>query len=157
MSRTTSSSLRAAINASSTDEAFFVLLTIDHPALESPLRVCLNSVNIDSRGSTFYAYPFDIALPDDEASRPERARISIDNVYRDLVPGLRSMQTPATVLIEVILASDPDTVEASFPGFVLRNIEYNALTISGDLALDDLESEPYPADIFDPHRWPGIF
>ena len=86
-----------------------------------------------------------------------RANLSIDNVSRDIIASIRSIQTPPSVTMEVVLGSDPDTVEASFPDFELQHIGYDALTITGDLGIESFMSEPYPGDIFSPARFPGLF
>ena len=59
--------------------------------------------------------------------------------------------------MEVIRGSDPDTVEASFPGFRLLSAEYDALFVEGEPGLRDLIGEPYPGASFDPARFPGLF
>lgn len=157
MSRSVSLTLRQAANAPETGEVFLVLLTIDHPDLPVPLRVSSDGVDTLSRGETFVACPFGLTLPDDGDERPPKARLTIDNVDRAIVKAVRGITTAPRVLIEVVLASDPDLVEASFPDFELQEARFDALTVEGELGLESFFREPYPAQRFTPAGFPGLF
>ena len=64
---------------------------------------------------------------------------------------------PPTCTMEIVLVSSLDTVEASFPAFVMRNVSYDALTVEAELSLNVLTSEPFPAGRFRPGAFPGLF
>jgi Domain of unknown function (DUF1833) len=154
----TSQALIAAVFKQETDEAFIPLLTIAHPDLEEgPIHVCLNSVDIISRGDTYIAYPFEIDLPNQDPEQPSRVTLTIDNVDRNIVAALRELEGAPTVTLEVVLASDPDIVEAGPHGFTLRNANYDILQIDGELAFEDILNEPFPAESFTPATHPGLF
>lgn len=155
--RNLSSTALQAIYDNDTDEVFLVLITIDHSVLSEPIRVVANSENTTSRGDEYIAYPFDIQLPSDEESSPPRAQIVIDNVDREIVKSLRSITSPASFSIEVVLASDPDVIEASWYNFELRNVKGDVFQISGELTIEDVSSEPYPGDTFTPSKFRGLF
>ena len=161
MSRPVSATFKTSVFAQETDEVFIVLLTLDHEEMEEPLRLCSDVkpglANFTSRGEEYLSFPFDLSLPDDSPDRAPTARISIDNVDRQLVAIARSISTPPTVTIEVIRASSPDTVEATWDDFTMKEIRYNALTIEGDLTLENITQEPYPCDCFTPSGFPGCF
>lgn len=152
-----SETARRALYAPESEEVFLVLLTIDHDGLSQPIRVVNNLEQVNSRGEEFIAFPFSISLPDDKEESPPRARLAIDNVTREIGQAVRQMTGPARVTLEVIMASAPDTVEASWPGFLLRNVVYDVSTVQGDLTVEDLTREPYPARRFNPGSFPGIF
>lgn len=156
MSRSLSSIARQALFAQETGEVFIVLLTIDHPQLSTPIRVCSDAVQCMSRGNVFVAFPFDIVLPND-SDAPPQASLQIDNVSQEIAASIRSIGTPPSVTIEVVRASAPDTVEASLPAFQLTNVRYDTLLVQGDLVTEDLTSEPFPADMFTPSNFPGLF
>ena len=143
-----------------TGEAWLVLLTIDHASLAAPIRVGSDGVDTVSRGDTFIAFPFALTLPHEAPEELPRARIRIDNVDRRIVEALRlaagSAEGPS-VLMEIVRAADPDTVEGAWPDFRLVNATYDVLVVSGELKLDFLEREPYPADSFTPSTAPGVF
>lgn len=157
MSREISGPSLSAVLAQETGEAFLVLLTLDHPDLGQPIRVTSGGANLASGGHQYIAYPFDLTLPDEVQDRPPRARLVIDNVTREIVQGLRAIQSPVSVTIEIVRAADPDTIEVSYGGFVLRSVAYDALTVAGELVVDDFATEPYPAGRFVPSLFPGLF
>ncbi len=152
------------VSATFTSEAFaadsgvvyVVLLTIDHDDLASPIYVAANNEDIVSGGNTFVAFSFDIMLPDNKASAPTSARLSIDNVSMEIATSLRSISTPATVTIQIVDAATPNTVEVEYPQFQLTNVRWDALKVTGDLTQENFTVEPYPAGSFTPNSFPGV-
>ena len=157
MSRSLSSLAQQAIFAESTGEVFLLLLTISHASLSPSIRVVNNLQDITSGGNLFLAFPFQITLPQDRDDQPPKMKLSIDNVDRTIVTAVRTLTSPPTITLDVVLASQPNTIEASFPGFTLRNTTYDALTVEGNLALEDVSNEPYPKDSFIPSLAGGLF
>lgn len=157
MSRTVSNTFKSAAFGARTDEAYLVLLTVDHTELASPIRVTSDGVNTTSNGETFYAYPFTLYLPDDTDRPFSRGRIVIDNVSQVLISAARSIATALSITIQIVLASDPDTVEVEFSDFELTDISYDAQTISGTLSIESFVEEPFPGDSFIPSYFPGLF
>lgn len=143
--------------AEATGEVWLVLLTISHPSISPAIRVVANTQPITSRGNEFLDFPFDITLPNETEDGPSRARLVIDNVSREIGQAVRQIHTPASVLIEVVRAADPDVVERAFPSFWLRNVRTSASQVSGDLTLEDFSDEPYPAGVFSPASFPALF
>ncbi len=106
----------------------------------------------------FVGLPFGIILPTDEAGSPPSARLSIDNVSREIIAAVRTATGAApTVQIEVVRILDNDAVELTFPPLNLRNVRGVADKVTGDLFSEDLQTEPYPADRFTPGSFPGLF
>ena len=157
MSRNLSSETLKALFSQETDQVFVMLLTLYHESLMTPIRVCSDSKMILSRGNEFISYPFEVVLPDDKENGPLRARLLIDNIGREVMSAIKQISTAAQVTIEIIRVADPDVVEASFPDFRLTNVTYNALTVQGDLTLEDFTAEPYPYLTFTPSSFPGLF
>lgn len=157
MSRSLTPDTRRALNAAETAEVFTVLLTLAHPDLDTPIRVCDGGADVTSRGEHFIAYPFALALPEDEDGRAPRARLSIDNVERQIVAAVRNLSTSPFVTIEIIRRAAPDVVEARFEDFRFTNISYDSQVIEGDLTVEDFTAEPYPAACFSPSLFPGLF
>lgn len=154
---TVSAAFKREVYDPETAQAFLVLLTIDHADISPPIRVVNDTKDITSRGDSFIAFPFDIDLPDSTRDSLPRARLSIDNVGQEIAEAIRTITSPATVLIEVIRASDPDTVEIAFPVFKLRDVKWDILQVSGDLVVEDLTTEPFPVGHFTPAEFPGLF
>jgi hypothetical protein len=157
MSRNVSATARQAVYEAETGEAFLILLTLEHVDLSAPIRVSSDGVDTVSNGNTFTAFPFRLCLPEDSDERPPRAKLQIDNVDRQIVLAVRSVTGPISVKMEIVLASDPDTVEASFPDFELRDVSYDALVVEGELSLESFLREPFPAGRFTPGDFAGIF
>ena len=148
---------RQAVFASETDEVVLPLLTISHPDLGDDIRVVNNWEDIYSRGMRFVKMPFEVILPDESDDRPPRAQLRIQNVTREIVEHIRTVDTAVSVKIEIIMASTPDEPEATFSGLQLGQVEADAFFISGDLTVADLTTESYPARNFSPASFPGIF
>lgn len=157
MSRSVSSLTKQALHAPETGEAFLILLTLNHAGLSEPIRVTSDAVTTVSRGNSFVAFPFELILPDDLDDRAPRARLVIDNIDRQIVQAVRGLTSPLTVLIEIVRAAAPDTVEAQFVDFKLTNVSYDAYKVEGNLTIEDFTAEPFPAAVFSPSLFPGLF
>lgn len=155
--RNVSDVFKRAIFASETDEVFLALVQIDHPSLAAPIRVTSDGVDTVVGADTYVSFPFDLILPDDADDRPPVATLRIDNVDRTIVETIRSITSPPTVTIRVVLASDPTVTEVEFSDFELRDVQYDALVVEGRLTLESFLDEPYPGARFDPSRFPGLF
>lgn len=152
-----STTLTASAFSQDTGDVWLPLLTISHPDISPSIRVVFNTQAITSRGNEFLPFPFDVRLPTEQDDAPSRARLVIDNVSREIAQAVRTIRTPPSVLIEIIRADAPDTVEMSWPNFWLRNVKWNAQQVSGELVLEDLVDEPYPSGTFTPASFPALF
>ncbi len=150
-------SFRAMAMAERTSQVLIALLTLTHSSFGSPLRFASERADVTSRGNVYTATAFDLTLPDDSEKNPTVARLMISNVDRRIMDELRLVSTPIEVAIELVLASDPDTVEVSYPGLLLRHVQATATRIEGDLVLDLFDQEPYPAWRFIPSVYPALF
>lgn len=150
----------AAVNAmmdQETDEVFLCLLTIEHETLPTPLRYVDDKINLVSRDNTYLGFPFAITLPDDDPERQPEARIEIDNTDRQIVETVRSLTSPPTISVEVVLAAQPDTIEIAFLNMKLNATEWDASVVQGTLAYEDVLNEPYPGKSFSPSTTPGLY
>ena len=158
MARNTSTTLRAAVTAEETSEAFLILLDIYHADMSpDTIRFINNYTDIISNGETYTAYPFSITIPSDLEDSLPRVQLTIDNVSRMIMDEIRTLTSAPTVSISVILASDPHTIEAGPFETKLRNADYNENSITGDLQTDDILNEPYPGIYYTPANFPGLF
>ncbi|MBU1567722.1 MAG: DUF1833 domain-containing protein [Proteobacteria bacterium] len=168
MSRTTSTTFREAIYKPETGEVFVLLLTITHADLADPIRLStdnadeftIDSVDLrgtESQGYQFLYLPMEIVLPDDSDETISSARISIDNVERSILSAIRALDSAPSITMQVVLASDPDTIEAQFNNFELKDVTADALVISGTLSLGNFLSEPFPGGSMLPSTFPGLF
>lgn len=170
---TVSVGFRQAVYAPETGRFPIALITIDHDDLTTPIRISTDPTQrltgegytsdtevvygTVSRGETFVFFPVRLKLPDDTDEGPGEMQIEIDNVHQQYTDTIREIQSPATFNVELVLDNTPDTVEAQWPEFELRHVQYNESTITGTLRMETFEKEPYPAGSFTPAQFPGLF
>lgn len=112
---------------------------------------------VTSRGNQYIFLPLRISLPTEDQSSAPRVSITINDVTRYLTPIIRGIVGAPSVTLELVLASTPDTVEATFPGFLMSSITYNQDSVSAELSVESLTAEPFPAHTITPSYFPGIF
>lgn len=158
--------LERAVNAPLTDEVFIILITIDHPTLTQPIRVSndptqmLPSAQVRgtiSQGDEYIFFPFDFSFPSQEANASPIAQIRIDNVSREISTVINEMNSAPSFDIKVVLASAPDIIELELPDFKLRNAEWNAVGVTGDITVEYFDQEPFPSGRFNPSGFTGLF
>jgi hypothetical protein len=142
--------------ASSSEVIFLALLTFSMPGVE-PLRVVNNTVDIRSRGNLYSAYPFKVTLPNDDNERLPTVTLEIDNVSGELMKWIRGFQTAPTLLLEIVTNINYDVVERSVGYLRLSQVDYDTMTITGSLEVDNILSWRFPADVYDPVQFPGVF
>jgi len=128
-----------------------------NPALATPICVTSDEVTTVSNGVSFVPFPFDLVLPNDMDSKSYRAKLVIDNIDRSIVQAVRSLTTAPSVQIQIVRAATPDVIEVQFVDFNLTNVTYDAYRVQGDLTVEDFTAEPFPAAIFSPGLFPGLF
>ena len=155
--------------AQETEEVFVLLLEISNELDPSqPIRVALDSQSLDSKltvdgvdthGSavTFAGGFFAIELPEEAGDNISTVRVSIDNVDRVIVQAIRNASNPPEVRLWIVLRSSPDLVEAGPYFLVLESAEYDAMTVTGELAFEDVTNRRFPQHEFTPHLVPGLF
>lgn len=175
MSRLNSLSAAAikAMYAQETQEELILLVSIADPAHpEDPVRLCNNytgrlsqySTDTDivygttSRGNDYLFLPLQVNLPQEQEIGLGQCSIQLDYVTPEAIELIRGRLTkPTDVTIELVLASSPDVVEASFNGFSITSATYSAERISLDITMISLAREPFPCFNFTPQNFPGLF
>ena len=150
-------SFKQTLFASETDEVYLIMLTLSHSSLPDDIRIVNNTENITSKTKEFIAFPFQIILPDDTSQGPPSATLRIDNVSREIIGYIREFASAISAKIEIIRASEPDTIEATYDGFTLRGVQADATTITGQLGVEDITIEAFPSRSFTPASFPGLF
>jgi hypothetical protein len=145
---------RAALYAAQSAEVWLQLLTITHDSIGTPIRLVSNTEAVTSRGDAYLAFPFELAIP---ATAQESVELIVDNVTRELIDEVRSIDTPLSISLEIVLASAPDTVEAGPFIFQSRSAEYDAQRMRLTLAYEPMLNEPFPAYSYTPLDYPGLF
>lgn len=163
-----SDNLRQVSYAQETDVAVIILLTLRTNDLPDAIRICSTPVEkfadlgenvygCTSNGQRYLFLPFNIVLPQDDKTGAVTAKLTIDNVNRQIVQYARETKSAINVDIQVILSNDLDAVELEFKDFKLTNVSYDAFTVSGDLSVDYLGLEPFPCGRFTPSGFPELF
>jgi len=142
--------------AQETGTAWLVLLTLDHPDLDRPIRVTSDGVATTSNGEVFEAFPFEVTLPDDVEGRAPQARLRIDNTSQEIIALLRGLVTPPSLTIQIVRSTNPDVVEREWAGLEWRASSWDIGAITGTLAVDDLATEEFPYVTFD-GRFKGLW
>jgi hypothetical protein len=153
--RNLSAAALESIHADRTDRVWLTLLEIGGAGMAAPVRLVANPVNVVSRGYTYIGFPFRLDLPR-QSGEGRAARVEIDNTDREIVRLLRELDDAPSALIEIVLAEQPDTVELSLAGLKLRNVEWTAQSVTGDLVFEDVLAEP-ACDTMTPNRFAGMF
>lgn len=164
--RTVTTTLKQAVAAQTSDVCYIILLTITAPNLTQPILVASDPFEplpvaggrgVASRGNEYVYLPFQLSLPNEDDSGIGRAKISIDNVSREIIRYIRESSGQISLKIEIVLNLDVDSPEISMDNFILESVNYDALTISGDVSVQYYDLEPYPAKRFTPSDFPGLF
>jgi hypothetical protein len=72
---------------------------------------------------------------------------------------LRAAATPPVLDIEIVISDTPDVTELEFPSLILREVTWNATTISAKCMVEDVYSQAFPSRHarYDPRQFPGLF
>lgn len=163
-----SDNFRQAAYSQQTDVAIIVLLTLYTDDTIEPVYVCNvpvqkfedlgeNVYGVVSNEQRYIFLPFNIELPQDDKTGAVTAKLSIENVSRQIVQHARNAGKTINVDIQVVLSNNLDYIELEYKGFKFINIQYDAQQVTGDLSVDYLDLEPFPAGRFTPSGFPGLF
>ena len=155
--RVISDDFRKEFYAPSTASTIISLLKVSHADLAEDLFLCNNNTDITSNGQLYTALGFNVNLPSDTEEGVPRVTLQIDNVDRQIVEVVRTVQTPLTIELALILSESPDVIEMGWFEFILRNIRYNRMTVEGELWYEDVANDRFPKDFYVPSLFPGMF
>jgi hypothetical protein len=160
-----------AVFSPDSDDDLIILLTIYNPDNESEVIFRLADgytkrisetaddvvYGVTSNGADYTFLPMQISLPSEDEAQAPRCSIVMYDVTRYLTPVIRSITAPPRIKLELVLSKSPDVVEVSFSDFYINNFNYNADSVTADLAMIDYEREPFPMHSFTPRYFPGMF
>jgi hypothetical protein len=157
VSRTLSAQAVLSLNSLSTGAAWFVLVHIQHPELDTPHRFVNNTTDVVALGHTWVGYPFDLTLAVDDGQTNPSVEVRFDNVNRALIEVIRGLPSAPTLDVYVVLSTQPNVIEMSLLDMTIMDITYDMQSISGRLISGDLLNAPWPADSYDPSQFPSVF
>ena len=167
-----SPSVKKTIMAQETDEREICLLTITHPEFDQPVLLSTDPTQYlrddeeskapiygtVSRGKEYIYVPITPTLPSSDSETPPAGKFSISNVSQTVAPYLLTINDSyPRVTIEVVMASDPDTVIQIWPEFDLTSSSIDASTAEVQVSLNSSNSEPIPWLRFVPAYFPNLF
>jgi hypothetical protein len=156
MANQLSSDLLRQLYAQESDDPLLMLVTLTHPQF-SPIRLVNNVEDIVSNGLTYSAFPMRIRLSTDDGETQREVEIQFDNVGLDLIDELRTVTTPINVVIDMILASDPNQVQMTIQELKMRSVSYSVNRISARLYLDNFLNVELTSEQYTPQNFPGLF
>lgn len=157
MPRGLSANALLAANARETGEVWAFLIEINHETLTVPFRFTNNNEAIISGGETFTPFPFDVGLPDSETEQLPQVNLTIDAVDQSIAAALRAISTPPSVTLRLVMASQPDTIEAIVEDLQWRGVGGDVRVIEGTLTAEDILGTAYPARRFTPDLFPALY
>ena len=146
----------AEMQSLSSDAAWLFLLTIK---TKGAPNLCLvnNNEEIVSNGVTYKPFPFSLNLPSDTGDRQPKVTLSISNISDEIIQAIR-MQSEAPVLtVEMVTSKFPDVVEKRLDYLQLRNVHYDAVTVTGELEVINVLTRGFPSESYDPVHYPALF
>lgn len=161
-----SNAFKMAASQQSTTEVWITLLTISHPSFLDDVRISddptvllpiAGSRGTITNGLEHVFCPFTIQLPPQNETGVAQAEISVDNVGEELMKPIREAGSAVNVKVQIVLASTPDHIEKEYDGLQLQVVDYDALTVSGNLGMEWFELEPFPSGRYTPRTAPGVF
>lgn len=166
---------RRAMLATSGAEPILELIEITHPDLAEPARFVNDTENVQFEGHTFYATAFRVVRPDDVDQQTPQARLSVDNIGRELtqwleysnggkgarcrfLTALRSNLEPYSV---GYFAQDYTQPVSGLPDYDmtldLSGISITNTEVSGVLSFKNTLDQPAVAVRYDPFTSPGMW
>ena len=99
----------------------------------------------------------EIRLPPDDGDSAREVSIEFDNVSLELIDELRSITDAIDVKIDMILASDPDSIQLSVEDLKMRSVTYTAQRVSARLFMDSFLNVEMTSEKYLPTLYPGLF
>lgn len=147
-----------AMFAQQTAELFLMCLAIDHPTFTDPILLVYDTVPLVRSTGTYQPFAFQCALPDQTDDQLPQVKVTIENTDLSVAQAIRQLTGLPAVTLDVVLASQPDTIEAGPFYFAMTDIQVNASTITGTLSYEeDIFAQQVPGQQYLPTNSPGMF
>ena len=167
-----------AMFSSETDEQLIMLLTVYDPngstdpeAVTTPIRLSDNytqrlSTTTDeevvygvvSNSQEYLFIPMTLNLPNEQETGLGDCSISLNFVSPEMITVIREhLRVRTKVLIQLVVSSNLNYIEATFTDFYITSAAYNAESINLNLSMVSYNTEPFPSFSFTPSYFPGLF
>lgn len=146
---------QAWLQARESADAGLCLLTIYHPIMET-FRFVKNTEAVVSRGDTFAACYFDLAVLNDNDQLP-RATLTFPNVDRIIGIKLAQIVGPPQITIEVVSSAHLDEPIMRAARLKLQSVDVDPLVLTGELSRVDDGTETCGTQRVVPAKFPALF
>jgi len=138
VSRTISAGAMASITSQETGNVWLAIMKITHPDLSEDICIVNNTQDIVYDGVTYNRYSFAFQPPSEDEGQSQPAKVTIDNVSREIVLAIRSINSAPTIEAAIIMVTTAGVVtkEAGWWVAELSNVTYNDMTIQGSVAFN---------------------
>lgn len=116
--------------ASATSKVFLKCLRITHSQADT-LRLVNDKQDLVRADGTYERFPFDVQAPAQKQQSPPEIEINATSVDQRLLNEIRKLvglRENAMIRFDVVLASQPDTIEYGPVDFEYRGVSTNGLT-----------------------------
>lgn len=110
------------VNKLNADEALLVILEIEHPLVDDPIRLVNDSQDLLFKGNTYIAMPFILKKQDDIQGELPRATITIANVGRTMIKWIDASGGGRGAKIKVSLVRRTSTDEEESISFDVGSV-----------------------------------
>ncbi len=167
MPRLISLNARTAANAAQTDQIPVMLTTIRHPELPEPIllssdptvRITTDPLVYGTRhlGEDYLFVLMSAVWPDDQRGSAPKTTLTFENVTSGMTEPLRSILSPPSADLTIVMAATPDVIEARYLNLKGTLGTWDAGRISLDVSRESFASEPMPSGRMSKARFPGLF
>ena len=157
MSNPLSPEMIAQLFSQTSTDPLLTLITLSHTSWASDKRFVNNTEDIISNGLTYNKFPMRITLPVDDGESARQVAIEFDNVSLELTENIRSVTSPISVTIQMILASIPNDIQMSIEELRIGNISYDKTKVSAKLYMDNFLTSALTSERYSPTAFPGLF
>jgi len=116
-----------------------------------------NNEQVISNGIIYEPFPFALNLPSDNGESQPKVTLTISNISDEIIKAIRSQVEAPILRVQMVSSAFPDIVEKDLDFLQLRNVSYDAISITGQLEVINVLTRGFPADQYDPVHYPGLF
>ena len=156
MANDVSNAVKNAIYSGASERVFIALVEISHPETSKVVRFTSDGKDTTSSGKTYPPRPFKVRIPDDLEGKQPSAQLQISNLDTDLIDFIRTVVSPPTVELKIVLDSTPSTTERGPWKMQLTDVTYDRSELSGTLRAPSLLSEPFPGHTYNVQDYVGL-
>lgn len=130
------------INDPQTGEVWVQLVRLNRAEWAEPVFIGTDSVPTVSNGDTYQPYPFTVSLPDELEEGGPILNWVASNASLEILRELRGVTGAIDARVQWVLASDPNSILHEFDGLKMYNFSFDDETVTGDLKVVDVFSQP---------------